>query len=198
MAHTMFPTPGLQALSCLIHYLGVTTLTCFISLKSSEYLSSWRAISRLAWARICVLLYLLDSWLFLFTSGVLVFGVGLEKDSAVCSAGILSCIAFYSTSKLLIYIFLIEKVHVVWSNGNSRLESRIYIVCVVTVAVYAVIIALLFLGRIAHFRDGDGACVIGLKPSASLSLLSYDYISAFSLTLYSCGRYCNHILTTRI
>ncbi|KAJ7917225.1 hypothetical protein B0H13DRAFT_2444168 [Mycena leptocephala] len=36
------------------------------------------------------------------------------------------------------------------------------------------------LGRIAEFREGDGACVIGLKPTASLPLLSYDLLCFLS------------------
>lgn len=38
--------------------------------------------------------------------GVVVFGVGLELNEGMCSAGIYLCIACYATSKLLIYAFL--------------------------------------------------------------------------------------------
>jgi hypothetical protein len=38
--------------------------------------------------------------------GVVVFGIGLELNGAMCSAGIYLCIACYATSKLLIYSFL--------------------------------------------------------------------------------------------
>lgn len=33
-------------------------------------------------------------------------GIGLDRDSAVCSAAYHLCIVFYGTSKFLIYIFL--------------------------------------------------------------------------------------------
>ncbi|KAJ7285256.1 hypothetical protein C8J57DRAFT_1053105 [Mycena rebaudengoi] len=176
----MFPTPELQVLSCLIHFLGLAAITYIISIKSVEDLSSWKALSRMTWPRICVFLALLDSWFFLCTSGILIFGLGLDGDSAVCTSGIYICILFYSTSKMLIYLFLIEKVYIVWSNGDTRLESRVYLVCCVTVGLYTIIMAIMILGRIARFRDGDGACVIGLKTFASIPLFTYDlYINVF-------------------
>jgi hypothetical protein len=71
-----------------------------------ENLRSLSALSRLSWARIFLLLILVDSWLFLFTSGVIVFGAGLELHATVCSLGIYFCIVFYASSKMLIYCFL--------------------------------------------------------------------------------------------
>ncbi|KAJ7116060.1 hypothetical protein C8R44DRAFT_794047 [Mycena epipterygia] len=182
----LFPSTGHQILSCLIHFLGITVLTHFLSRRlAAEDLGSRNALYRLTWPRLCTLLVFLDSWLFLFTGGVLIFGVGLETREAGCSAGIYLCIVFYSSSKLLIYAFLIEKVHVVWAVGEKRFRSPVYIICVVTVGLYAGIIALLFFGRIARFRDGDKACIIGLKPSASIPLLSYDlYINVFLTALF--------------
>jgi hypothetical protein len=71
-----------------------------------ENLRSLSALSRLSWARIFLLLILVDSWLFLFTSGVVVFGAGLELHASVCSLGIYLCIVSYASSKMLIYCFL--------------------------------------------------------------------------------------------
>ncbi|KAJ6577013.1 hypothetical protein DFH09DRAFT_1311024 [Mycena vulgaris] len=48
---------------------------------------------------------------------------------------------------------------------------------------YASVILAMFFGRIAHFRPGDDACVIGLKPTTSLPLLSYDLEVAIASTL---------------
>ncbi|KAF8314718.1 hypothetical protein DL93DRAFT_2079853 [Clavulina sp. PMI_390] len=62
-------------------------------------------------------------------TGVLVHGVGLEDSAASCSLAIFSCILLYTTTKLLIYIFLSERVWLVWSNmaaskaGLASLQS---------------------------------------------------------------------------
>jgi len=130
-------------------------------------------------------LVFLDSWLFLFISGVLIFGVGLEYNATLCSTAIFLCIAAYGTSKLFIYLFLIERVHVVWGrSGVPRLKSPVYIVCLVTVTLYGVVAGLLIFGRVNYFRQ-DGACVVGLKKISSLSLLIYDlYVNIFLTTLF--------------
>jgi len=138
------------------------------------------------WARMCVLFIFLDSWLFLFISGVLIFGIGLEFNAGICSAAIYLCIACYGTSKLFIYCFLIERVHVVWqpTSGARRFKSPVYIICAITVALYGVIAALLVFGRIHYFRD-DGSCVVGVKKISSISLLSYDlFVNVFLTTLF--------------
>ncbi|KAG8734367.1 hypothetical protein FRC11_004373 [Ceratobasidium sp. 423] len=115
-------------------------------------------------------------------AGVLVLGTGLSKDEMSCSLGIYACIALYVLSKILTYGFLIEKVHVVWGGAHQpRLKSPVYRICLIT---YAVVIVLMLLGRIALIRS-DGACIIGLRRLASLTLLIYDlYINIFLTGLF--------------
>ena len=40
------------------------------------------------------------------TAGISIFGIGLESYMGNCAAAIYICIAFYGTSKMLIYLFL--------------------------------------------------------------------------------------------
>lgn len=183
----IFPSSGMQVLSALTQFLGVSILAhCLSRRLVYEELSSLDGWKDLGWPRFCVLLVFLDSWLFLFTCGVLIFGVGLERGIAICSLSIYLCIAFYGTSKLFIYCFLIEKVHIVWAptSGAKRFRSPVYIICVVTVALYAVVAALMCIGRVHYFRE-DGACVTGVKLFASIPLLSYDlYVNIFLTSLF--------------
>ncbi|KAJ6624138.1 hypothetical protein B0H10DRAFT_2007291 [Mycena sp. CBHHK59/15] len=180
MAHSLFPSVGLQVLSALVHFLGITILTFFFSQRVSR-----QALSRLTWPRVCILLIFIDSYLFILSSGILIFGLGLQMNSTSCAAGIYLCVLFYSTSKILIYAFLTEKVYIVWDNGIRRLRSPVYLVCMATIFLYSGIIVGMIFGRIEEFRAGDGACVIGLKVAASLSLLSYDlYINILLTSLF--------------
>ncbi|KAJ7444747.1 hypothetical protein B0H11DRAFT_2088324 [Mycena galericulata] len=183
MAYSMFPTAALQAVIASVHFLGVTALTFFFSWRfSGEGLTTREAWGRLTWPRVCVLLVFLDSYLFMFSSGLLIFGVGLQMNSGACTAGILLCVLFYSSSKLLIYAFLTEKVYIVWDTGSSRWRSPAYLICIATVFLYSAVVLGMLLGRIDEFRPGDGACVIGLKPIASIPLLSYDLYINILLT----------------
>ncbi|CAE6489551.1 unnamed protein product [Rhizoctonia solani] len=153
---------------------------CFARRTTGESFFSWQTWSSMSWPRLCVLLVFLDSWLFLFSTGILIGGVGMSSTFINCALGIYACILLYAGSKILIYWFLIEKVHVVWGGTHQpRLRSKVYWGCLLTMAPYAVIVILMFIGRVAYFRD-DRACIIGLQKYASLSLLIYDlYINIF-------------------
>lgn len=177
----MFPSVFLQASSAILYFMGVTILTIFLS----QRVLAGEQWTRPTLPRVCILLVFLDSYLFLFCTGILVFGVGLQLNATACAAGIYLCITFYTTSKLLIYSFLTEKVYIVWDTQRSRLRSPVYLVCAITVGLYFGIILIMFLGRVQQFREGDGACVLGLKPTASLPLLTYDlYINILLTALF--------------
>jgi len=181
----VFPNPGMQALSSVIHLLGVSVLGYCFARRTTFHDFTWGQIwSTITWPRLCVILVLADSWAFVFLSGVLILGSGLSHDHMSCSLGIFACIALYALSKVLTYAFLIEKVHVVWGGAHQpRLKSPVYRICLITMLPYAIIVVLMLLGRIAYVRS-DGACIIGLKRLASLSLLIYDlYINAVSLAV---------------
>ncbi|KAJ7643516.1 hypothetical protein FB45DRAFT_895335 [Roridomyces roridus] len=182
---TLFPAVGFQALIASIILLGVSILTFFFSrrlLAFREGSPTRRAWTRPSWLRVCVLLIFLDSYCFMFASGILIFGVGLQRNTTTCAAGIYLCVLFYTSSKVLIYTFLTEKVFIVWDTGRSRKRSPVYLICVATITLYfGVILAVLF-EHIAEFRPGDTACVIGLKRTASLPLLCYDLYINILLT----------------
>ncbi|KAF9269234.1 hypothetical protein L218DRAFT_428406 [Marasmius fiardii PR-910] len=200
MATHFFPSVGLQVLSSLVHFLGVTVVTHCLSRRLASL--SLSGIFELPWSRLCILLIFIDSWGFLFTGGVLVFGVGLESSSSICGSAILLCIACYASSKVLIYLFLIERVHVVWTSttsSTSRFKSTVDRLCYLTVAPYVVIIVLLLLGRISELTGGNQACVIGLKPIGSIPLLTYDlYINLFLTVLFFWPLFRNGHLSPRV
>lgn len=94
-------------ISAVVHLLGVSVISHLISRRVliDGVQSSLRGAS---WPRLCVLIIFLDSYLFLFTSGILILGVGMATSAAACSLGIYFCIIFYGTSKFFIYLFLSE------------------------------------------------------------------------------------------
>ncbi|KAK1234731.1 hypothetical protein PQX77_002063 [Marasmius sp. AFHP31] len=116
----------------------------------------------------------------MFTSGILIFGIGLETDRRACQAGILTCVAFYATSKIMIYCFLVEKVHVVWSPTavpGERWRSPIHWICFTSLLIYSAIVTLMVIGHVVEWKE-DQICTIGLKAFSSIPLLSFDlYIS---------------------
>ena len=91
--------------SAFLHLLGVSVVSHLISRRVLVD-GVQRSLRRASWPRLCVLIVFLDSYLFLFTAGVLILGVGMTTSAAACSLGIYLCIIFYGTSKLFIYLFL--------------------------------------------------------------------------------------------
>ncbi|KAF7303552.1 hypothetical protein MIND_00584500 [Mycena indigotica] len=181
--HSKFPTPGLQFLSAFIHFFGVTLLACFISQRLRGRFLTREWWIRLSWARLCVLIVLIDSYLFMLSTGLLIFGVGMQRNHYACAAGIYLCVTFYTMSKVFMYLFLSEKVFIVWAEHKMRrTRCPVYLVCVGTIGLYVAIIVAMYFGRIAEFRAGDGACEIGLKPTASLPLVAYDLVINVLLT----------------
>lgn len=126
----------------------------------------------------------IDSWLFIFISGLLVAGVGLSLNEQACTAAIFTCIILYAASKLLIYWFLgtahkttlliftddvtAEKVYFVHPRtSGSKLGSPAYRICIVFVLGYVVIIILAVLGRIAFLRNGHQTMEEAMGPLGS-------------------------------
>jgi len=98
--------------------------------------------------------------------------------------GIYLCIIFYGTSKLFIYLFLSERVYTVWRFGphSQRLRCKAYLGCLVVLFGYCVVIGVLFYGQVSYFGGDRGMCYIGLKRSASITLLAYDFFVNAVLT----------------
>ncbi|KAJ6598077.1 hypothetical protein DFH09DRAFT_1130925 [Mycena vulgaris] len=181
--HTIFPSRGFQFLSAFIHFMGVTLLTYFLSRRlRAEDLTSRQGWERLTLPRIYVLLILFDSYLFMLSTGLLVHGVGMQTNIIACAAGAYICGLMYATSKIFIYLFLTEKVHIVWGNSVKRMRSPMYLIGVGTLCLYAAVISAMIYGRVHEFRSGDGACIIGLKFHTTLALLSFDLFINILLT----------------
>lgn len=169
---SLFPSVGMRVLSAIIHLLGPTII---VHLISRTILHGSFTLKDISWPWICVLLILIDSWLFAFASGLLVLGIGLEKNDASCATGIFLCIAFYGTSKFFIYAFLCsssfqcirpspitklrvaEGVHTVWrpSPHSRRLQCKPYVACVMVLVGYCGVVAVLFYGRLSCLGIGD-------------------------------------------
>ncbi|KZW02625.1 hypothetical protein EXIGLDRAFT_829153 [Exidia glandulosa HHB12029] len=180
---TIFPSAGLRILSNIIHYLGVSICAyCFARRSSMDKLWTWHGCTALSFAKFCILAVFLDSWVFLTLTGILISGVGLSENFVACDLAIYSCIFAYGVSKIFVYFFLIEKVHIVWRTGAanvSRLKSPVYRFCLAVMIPYIGVFVIMIVGKVAFQRD-DGICVIGLRPYASLPLISYDlFINVF-------------------
>ncbi|KAF9912821.1 hypothetical protein EC991_008687 [Linnemannia zychae] len=99
-----------------------------------------------------------------------------------CTLSIFVCLSLYAMSKIIIYLFLIEKVYVVSSVTTLRRDTTLYRVNILLLTPYTVILVLMILNRVAVL-DVDDQCFIGLKPLASITLILYDIFISSWLTI---------------
>ncbi|KAI5480989.1 hypothetical protein MNV49_006175 [Pseudohyphozyma bogoriensis] len=160
---------------CLMTYFVTNRAGGDVSLKS------------LSLAKLLVIALLVDSFLFVFTSAIIIFGVGTSYTDISCQVGIWWCIMLYATSKVFIYLFLMERVHLVFCHTASgkvpRWKSPYYRISCGFFAMWVAVGVVMAVGRISFRRtDTDGACVIGLKLYATVPMLTVDALVNLFLT----------------
>jgi hypothetical protein len=96
------------------------------------------------------------------------------------------CIFFYCSSKVyphvsalmmqvVIYLFLIERVHIVRGRTRARLRDKLYLFHLGGLIPYCVIVVLAIIFRINQLNE-TGRCYIGLRRESSFLLLIYDLV----------------------
>jgi len=110
----------------------------------------------------------------IISEAVLRFGFGVT-NKRICLAAILLCLVFYVVDKVLMYLFLVERVYVVRYDRRSRWRDRWCILNMLIVILgFGSIAVLSFVFPISEVsKDGDN-CRIGLPFKITLPLLIYD------------------------
>lgn len=96
------------------------------------------------------------------------------------------CILFYCSSKVftpncgidkqvIIYLFLIERVHIVRGGTKTRFQDKLYLFNISGLIPYVVIVILAIIFRY-NGLDQNGHCYIGLQRASSFPLLIYDLL----------------------
>ncbi|GJJ74520.1 hypothetical protein EMPS_06878 [Entomortierella parvispora] len=132
------------------------------------------------YARALVISLYLVSWAFSFIATILV----QTNDGNVlsCTFSVFSCIILYALSKIIIYLFLMEKVYVVTAVGSTRRDFRLYKINLALLLPYSGILALMIIYRTSEVDDLTQRCYIGILKPASLPLILYDIFLSCWLT----------------
>ena len=132
------------------------------------------------------------------STSVLQVGIGLSGNSSACEynplgrfsnrdrAAIFMCIFFYFTSKVrhptfvtdpevMIYLFLIERVHMVRGSRRERLKDKLYLFNLCGLLPYCVIGILAIIFRVNDI-DPNGRCLIGVERQTSILVIVYDLV----------------------
>ncbi|THU97274.1 hypothetical protein K435DRAFT_69673 [Dendrothele bispora CBS 962.96] len=137
---------------------------------------------KMSYSRVTILIALAASWCFIFVGGVLNLGVGLSYSLSECSRGVFLCTWFYTTTKLGVYLFLMERAFIV-RGGGVRLHSWHYMFNVFLIGCWLVVFILLEVGRIYVINEEKGICIFGWEWWALIPLMALDIFVNFYLLL---------------
>ncbi len=123
---------------------------------------------------------------FIFAANLMLSGWPLG-DSPVCRAGAYLCLACYVGLKTLVYLYLVDRVHVSREDRNRRrIPYKDDYICMVlfvlVIGGVVVVYAFAFINPIAYTRPIRN-CIVGLPSWVTISLLGLD--SALSIVLTS-------------
>lgn len=99
----------------------------------------------------------------------------------LCWVAIIVCLSLYITNKILVYTFLLERIH--HTRNIPRREDYLWFVAVGTVfAGFGAIVAFAFMNPVDTMSKIDGKCRIGLHNQNTLFLLGYDVAINLGIT----------------
>jgi len=127
---------------------------------------------------------IVTSTVFTAVAGTLVFFTKNGSGSA-CEVAILTCIFLYTATKAQIYIFFIERMHIVHKTpSQTRSSSPLYKFNICLLLPYLGVVTLMVIYRVAITRR-NGTCRIGLGEAASIPLITYDtFFSLYSVAVF--------------
>ncbi|CAI6339239.1 unnamed protein product [Periconia digitata] len=173
--------PQDRTLMLVLSLVAMTTMTVLLGSRFSQLKK--RAISKRNFTCMLVLsLYVLVMGFFL---GLLILhtGQGLYTYQ-LCFALTWVCLVFYAMAKSVIYIFLVERVHIVRAPyAPTRSGDYIYLGCMaVMFAACGAVVINAFLNPVTNMSPDDGRCHNGIGKRVTIPFLIIDIIMDVILT----------------
>ncbi|KAH6983763.1 hypothetical protein EDB80DRAFT_899136 [Ilyonectria destructans] len=163
----------------LVAMISISVLSICLSQRNTV-IKRWNNLPAVVWITFAIYIH---SFAFVVITIFLQQIFGINSSFPICHGAILLCLICYVTTKVFIYLFLVEKAHIIRSNGRKRLQSRLY--CFNTfgmLSLYGVVVAVNFIFRIAKIDD-NGVCIIGMRRIAMIPLVSFDAVVNIYLTV---------------
>ncbi|KAF4969513.1 hypothetical protein FZEAL_10219 [Fusarium zealandicum] len=169
---------GGNVMSLIVSLAAVTVLSAFLSQRIIA-VRAWRRIPFVVWL---VFAIYVDSYLFVFVTAILQQVFGVNSSFGICHGAILLCLVCYVTTKILIYVFLVEKAYIIRSTAVKRSQSKLYLFNMITLlGGYTIVVILNFVFRIARIVNGE--CFIGMRSVSMIPLISFDAVVNVYLTI---------------
>ena len=119
---------------------------------------------------------------FIILSAVLVAGQGLH-NYRLCVAGTWVCLILYTFTKLAIFLFLVERIHVVRAPFVPRKKDKIYLACLAMVLfMYGPVIINSYINPVTTMGSSGDSCNFGIRGDASIPVLAVNMFVDLVLT----------------
>ncbi|KAF2457261.1 hypothetical protein BDY21DRAFT_392487 [Lineolata rhizophorae] len=164
----------------------VVSMTCMVILawllgSRAKYLRL-RHIFRMNPTRLIVVIQHALAVAFVFCAAVVESGLGLSTDSS-CFSAIIVCLVFYVLSKIVMYVFLVERAHALRDPFLSRAHDAVWVSFMLVVLTgFGSIATVAFVYPLHDISALDGKCRIGIPLKVSVPLLAYDIAINIGLT----------------
>ena len=124
------------------------------------------------------------SVLFTAVAGILVFFTG-NGVNAVCQVTVWACIVLYMSTKAQLYIFFIERMHIVHKSlSQTRKGSPLYIFNISLLIPFIALFVLMIYYRVAYVGE-DQKCRHGLRRESTIPTVLYDTLfSVYSVMVF--------------
>ncbi|KAL0263759.1 hypothetical protein SLS55_002741 [Diplodia seriata] len=163
----------------------IASMTCMLALS---FMLGSRArhlrlnnISRMNFVRQLVVLMYILGIIFIVALAILSNGLGI-RTYADCHAAIIMCLAFYMGSKLLLYLFLVERAHVIRAPSTRRLSDKVWLTGMAIVCLgFGALSVVGFLWPVAKITDGQ--CRVGLLSRVTIPIISFDIVINIGFTV---------------
>lgn len=193
------PTPMVgKIVGLIIPMISLSHLSICLYQKVRTVME-WSKLHAAAWLVLAIYIF---SALFVVCSTAVLQVWGLNSSQSTCHIAIILCFLFYFSTKMSIYLFLVEKVHIVRSYRQPRLKSKLY--CFNTFGLLSVYIVIGALDIIKNFNkiDENGVCNVVVQKVNVILIISYDaviniYLTALFITPIKGSHSFNHNLNTR-
>ncbi|ORX97944.1 hypothetical protein BCR34DRAFT_496504, partial [Clohesyomyces aquaticus] len=142
----------------------------------------WKNLKAVNFTRALALFLYFLSITFVVSAAIVESGLSLSSAS-VCRSAIIICLGFYVSSKVTMYVFLVERAHAIRAPYVRRIFDWIWLGGMIAIAAGFGSIAICgFLWPITNLSHIDGRCRIGLPLKVTIPLLTFDVVINLTLT----------------
>jgi hypothetical protein len=129
-----------------------------------------------------VLIIYLLVLLFIVAAATLVAGQGLTTYK-LCRAGTWVCLILYTFIKAAIFLFLVERIHIVRAPFVQRKHDYIYLTCLgIVITLFGPAIVHTYFNPVTHMGPKGRRCHFGIRGRASIPVLAVNIFVDLVLT----------------